>query len=180
MSPWILAQVVVDVLLLVLLLSILRSKGREQSRTLGKENKPDSHDSADREHQHKAHLEDLQASLESLVERVEQTVGESLVSLDASIERAEKVQAQLSETVKNANSALNTTGSSRVLDSGASARRAESPESSAAVSAKQAHAQSIVRLRDQGASVDEIAKTLNIGRGEVHLVLDMHRVGQGK
>lgn len=180
MSGWILAQVVVDVLFLILLLSVLRSRGREQERASKRTTETADRVERSSAQLHRANLEELRATLESLVERVESTVGESLVSLDDLIARADTSKAKLSDVTLRAEKALGTLNSAGARDVVSPEHSAEAPALSAETQSPTTHAREILRMREHGAKVDEIAKALSIGRGEVHLVLDMNRVGQGK
>jgi DNA-binding NarL/FixJ family response regulator len=65
-----------------------------------------------------------------------------------------------------------------MVDSSASMKFDELGKSKDEVSTKMTKNEQILRLKDQGLSVTQIAKQLNIGQGEVSLVLELKRKGE--
>jgi len=103
--------------------------------------------------------ERLRAAIEQLADDFEARVKSALSALDEAAERAEKLARRLEE--------LSAAGSART--GGPQARN------TAALGEKH---KDVVALAKQGMSIESIAKQVELGTGEVELVLNIHREGQ--
>ena len=174
-------QICFDLFLLALLFSVLRA--RNKNRGAGKPVSGDSTTQASQQENRYLddlrHMEDLQDSLEKLIERVEQTTAESFTRFHETIQKAEATQNELSQTINQGQTLLD---EQHRCNDATIARQSEQRENLAprtqSSSAENGRTEGILQMYDQGATVDEIARKLEVGRGEVHLVLDLHRAKQ--
>lgn len=172
---WII-QIGFDIVLLVLFLMLLKNRNQNSldhySETMSQARVSNQQDSLDQ-------LETLQETLETLVTQVEKTTDSSLKQLQQLIEKAEENRISLREDVHYAQEALRTLEQLVPRADTEISEDAEIDETDKdEVEREETKAEIIMRLHRQGVDVEQIAKQLAIGRGEVHLVLDLHRAGK--
>jgi len=167
MNEWFwLLQICVDLLLLTLFVVILANLRRLRKDSKGSDDEPIFEFDDDR----KKELEVLQESLESLVSRVQRVTTDAVGKITEAVNQAEVKEDELTTQIALIQKAQDETA--KVGEDLASKE-----VSSVEMNQERTNAR-ILELSNQGATVEEIARELQIGRGEVNLVIDIGRAGK--
>jgi len=169
MNDWFwLLQIGVDFLLLALFLVIVVNlrRARKESEDGHTDDEPVFEFDDDK----KKELEILQESLESLVNRVQRVTRDAVEKITEAVGQAEIKEDELKAQIAQVE---------RIKEElPRSAKELRGEEGLPLGTNQERINLRILGLREQGATVDDIAKELKVGRGEVNLVIDLSRAGR--